>query len=78
MAGGVEVPVAADAHQHLDGCSRQFHLQLHGVKAAVEDHQRHWLLGSKPDQQRTDLAGRDQVAVVRRVKAAHIVGRPAG
>jgi site-specific DNA recombinase len=79
MAGGVEVPVTADAHQHLDGCSRQFHLQLHGVKAAVEDHQRHWLLlSSKPDQQRTDLAGRDQVAVVRRVKAAHIHRRGPG
>jgi site-specific DNA recombinase len=72
MAGGVEVPVTADAHQHLDGCRCELDLQLHGVKAAVEDHQRHLLADGEPGQQRTDLAGRDQVGVVRRVKAAHI------
>jgi hypothetical protein len=80
MAGGVEVPVTAEAHQHLDGGAGKLDLQLHRVKAAVEDHQRHLLVcldscggvAGEPVQQATDLAGRDQVDVVVRCQPAHV------
>ena len=78
MAGGVEVPVAADAHQHLDRGARELDLQLHRIKAAVKDHQRHLLVGvdggggGEPVQQATDLADRDQVDVVVGCQPAHV------
>jgi site-specific DNA recombinase len=80
MAGGVEVPVTADAHQHLDRGTRKLDLQLHRIKAAVKDHQRHLLVrldgcgggAGEPVQQATDLAGRDQVEVVVRCQPAHV------
>jgi site-specific DNA recombinase len=79
-SGGVEVPITADAHQHLDGRARKLHLQLHRIKAAVQDHQRHLLVrldgcgggAGEPVQQATDLADRDQVDVVVRCQPAHV------
>jgi hypothetical protein len=80
MAGGVEVPVTADAHQHLDRGACKLDLQLHRIKAAVKDHQRHLLVvldgcgggAGEPVQQATDLADRDQVDVVVRCQPAYV------